>query len=193
MSYQLTKEELRNEKKRREEFKNIERNDIYIILDSLKCAHNIGTILRLSDSLLAKKVYICGNTIVPPNKKIRSSSRGAEKWVPWEYHENAVSVAKALKESGVQIVAVEVTNDSIDYREYNPAGPVCLILGREYDGVSQELLDIADVSIHLPLLGMANSINVSTAASVAMYDVYSKLEILKKEKIDNNLRTIIRK
>jgi hypothetical protein len=40
---------------------------------------------------------------------------------------------------------------------------------------------------------MANSINVSTAASVAMYDVYSKLEILKKEKIDNNLRTIIRK
>ena len=193
MSYQLTKEELRNEKKRREEFKNIERNDIYIILDSLKCAHNIGTILRLSDSLQAKKVYICGNTIVPPNKKIRSSSRGAEKWVPWEYHENAVSVAKALKESGVQIVAVEVTNDSIDYREYNPAGPVCLILGREYDGVSQELLDIADVSIHLPLLGMANSINVSTAASVAMSDVYSKLEILKKEKIDNNLRTIIRK
>ena len=86
MSYQLTKEELRNEKKRREEFKSIERNDIYIILDSLKCAHNVGTILRLSDSLLAKEVYICGNTIVPPNKKIRSSSRGAEKWVPWEYH-----------------------------------------------------------------------------------------------------------
>lgn len=132
--------------------------------------------------MLAKKVYICGNTIVPPNKKIRSSSRGAEKWVPWEYHENAVSVAKALKESGVQIVAVEVTNDSIDYRKYYPKGPVCLILGRKYDGVSQELLDIADLSVHLPLLGMANSINVSTSASVAMYDVYSKLEELKKAK-----------
>ena len=184
MSYQLSKKELRENKLKRKQFKDIPRNDIYIILDSLKCAHNVGTILRLADSLLIKKVYICGDTIVPPNKKIRSSSRGAEKWVPWEYHENAVNIAKALKECGVQIVAVEVTNDSIDYREYSPKGPVCLILGREYDGVSQELLDIADCSIHLPLLGMANSINVSTAASVVMYDVYSKLELLKKETMD---------
>ena len=59
MTYQLTKEELRKNKERRENFKNIKRNDIYIILDSLKCAHNIGTILRLADSLLVKKVYIC--------------------------------------------------------------------------------------------------------------------------------------
>ena len=182
MSYQLTKEELRNNKIKREEFKNIERNDIYIILDSLKCAHNIGTILRLADSLLAKKVYICGNTIIPPNKKIRSSSRGAEKWVPWEYQEDALSVAKNLKQLGIQIVSVEVTNDSIDYREYCPKGPICLILGREYDGVSQELLDISDCSVHLPLLGMANSINVSTCASVVMYDTYSKLEKLKKQR-----------
>ena len=77
----------------------------------------------------------------------------------------------------------------IDYREYNPERPVCLILGREYDGVSQELLDIADCFIHLPLLGMANSINVSTAASVVMYDVYSKLELLKQKSFgyDSNL------
>jgi len=179
MSYQLTKEELRSSKKRREEIKNIQRNDIYIILDSLKCAHNVGTILRLSDSLLIKKVYICGNTIIPPNKKIKSSSRGAERWVPWEYHENPISVVKTLKELGIQIVAVEVTNDSIDYRNFNPTGPICLILGREYDGVSQELLDMSDCSIHLPILGMANSINVSTAASVVMYDIYSKMESLK--------------
>lgn len=186
MSYQLSKEELRNNKIRREEFKKIKRNNIYIILDSLKCAHNIGTILRLSDSLLIEKVFICGNTIVPPNRKIKSSSRGAETWVPWEYHENAIAVVKALKELNVQIVAVEVTNDSIDYRNFIPNGPVCLILGREYDGVSQELLDLADCSIHLPLLGMANSINVSTAASVVMYDVYSKLEKIKENIISEN-------
>ncbi len=72
MSHQLSKEELRVRKINKEKFKNIKRNDIYIILDSLKCAHNIGTILRLSDSLLIKKVYICGSTIIPPNKKIRS-------------------------------------------------------------------------------------------------------------------------
>lgn len=191
MSYQLTKDELRKNKTKREEFKNKNRNDIYIILDSLKCAHNIGTILRLSDSLLAKKVYICGNTIIPPNKKIKSSARGAEKWVPWEYHKNPVIVAKTLKKAGVKIVSVEVTDDSIDYRKYNPTGPVCLILGREYDGVSQELLDLSDCSIHLPLLGMANSINVSTAASVVMYDIYNKLEVLKENEIENTSKKIL--
>ena len=91
-------------------------------------------------------------------------------------------MAKKLKQLGIQIVSVEVTNDSIDYREYYPEGRICLILGREYDGVSQELLDISDCSVHLPLLGMANSINVSTCASVVMYDTYSKLEKLKKQR-----------
>ena len=175
MTHQLTKEELRNNKTRREEFKNIKRNEIYVILDSLKAAHNVGTILRLSDALLVKKVFICGNTIVPPNRKIKDSSRGAEKWVPWEYRENALEVALELKSQGVEIVAVEVTNDSIEYVDYMPSKKVCLILGREFDGVSQELLDIADHSIHLPLLGMCNSINVSTAASVVLYDTYYKM------------------
>ena len=183
MSYQLTKEELRNSKNKRKEFLELPRNEIYVVLDSLKCAHNIGTILRLSDSLLIKKVFICGNTIVPPNRKIKSSSRGAEKWVPWEYVENPVDVVKDLKSDGVQIVAVEVTNDSIDYREFTPKEKVCVILGREYDGVSQELIDLADFSVELPLLGMANSLNVSTAASVILYDFYSKMENNKIKKI----------
>ena len=180
MSYQLSKDELREKKIKREEFKKIPRNDIYVVLDSLKCAHNIGTILRLADSLLVKKVYICGDTVHMPNRKIRSSSRGAEKWVPFEYRESSKEVVCELKKLGIEIVAVEVTDDSIDYRDFKPKGPVCLVFGREYDGVSQGVLNQTDECIHLPLLGMANSINVSAAASVALYDVYSKLEKMKR-------------
>lgn len=180
MSYQLNKGELREKKIGREEFKNIPRNDIYVVLDSLKCAHNIGTILRLADSLLVKKVYICGDTVHMPNRKIRSSSRGAEKWVPFEYRESSKEVVCELKKLGIEIVAVEVTDDSIDYRDFKPKGPVCLVFGRGYDGVSQGVLNQTDECIHLPLLGMANSINVSAAASVALYDVYSKLEKMKR-------------
>ena len=181
-NHQLSKEELRDSKVTRDEFKNIERTEIYILLDSLKVSHNIGTILRLSDALLTKKVYICGDTIVPPNYKIRRSSRGSEKWVPWEYVEDAKEVIKKLKKEGVEITAVEVTNDSIDYRKYIPNFPICLILGREYDGVSKELLELSDNTIHLPINGMCNSINVSNAASVVMYDTYDKYE----KHIDNN-------
>ena len=176
LEHQLTKNELRDSKINRNEFKNIKRNEIYVLLDSLKVAHNIGTILRLSDSLLIKKVFICGNTIIPPNHKIKSSSRGAEKWVDWEYVEDATVVVKELKKQGVSIISVEVTDKSIDYREYKASFPALYIFGREYDGVSQELLDLSDFTIHLPLLGMSNSINVSTCASVVLYDAYDKLQ-----------------
>ena len=173
MEHQLTKVELRNTKITREEFKNIERNNIYIVLDNFKVHYNIGIVFRLADAILAKKVYLCGTTCMPPNDKIKKTSIGAEKWVPYEYVENTLDIVKKLKKEGV-----EITDKSIDYTKYIPNREkgVCLVLGREYDGVSKEIIDIADYSIHLPIYGMCNSINVSTAASVAMYYILEKLK-----------------
>ena len=184
MEHQLTKEELRNTKINRKEFKNIKRNNIYIVLDNFKVHYNIGIVFRLADAVLAKKVYLCGTTCTPPNIKIKKTSIGAEKWVPYEYVENTLDIVKKLKEEGVEIVALEITDKSIDYTKYIPNREkgVCLVLGREYDGVSKEIIDIADYSIHLPIYGMCNSINVSTAASVAMYYILEKLEKNSSEK-----------
>ena len=92
MEHQLTKEELRDTKIEREEFKNIERNNIYIVLDNFKVHYNIGTVFRLADAILAKKVYLCGTTCMPPNDKIKKTSIGAEKWVPYEYVENTLDI-----------------------------------------------------------------------------------------------------
>ena len=185
MEHQLTKEELRNTKINRKEFKNIERNNIYIVLDNFKVHYNIGIVFRLADAILAKKVYLCGTTCTPPNIKIKKTSIGAEKWVPYEYVENTLDIVKKLKEEGVEIVALEITDKSIDYTKYIPNREkgVCLVLGREYDGVSKEIIDIADYSIHLPIYGICNSINVPTAASVAMYDILEKLKKNSSEKI----------
>ena len=190
MEHQLTKEELRNTKINRKEFKNIKRNNIYIVLDNFKVHYNIGIVFRLADAILAKKVYLCGTTCTPPNVKIKKTSIGAEKWVPYEYVENTLDIVKKLKEEGVEIVALEITDKSIDYTKYIPNREkgVCLVLGREYDGVSKEIIDIADYSIHLPIYGMCNSINVSTAASVAMYDILEKLKKNSSEKILKNKR-----
>ena len=173
MEHQLTREELRNTKIKKEEFKNIERNNIYIVLDNFKVHYNIGIVFRLADAILAKKVYLCGTTCMPPNDKIKKTSIGTEKWVPYEYVENTLDIVKKLKKE-----ALEITDKSIDYTKYipNKEKGVCLVLGREYDGVSKDIIDIADYSIHLPIYGMCNSINVSTAASVAMYYILEKLK-----------------
>ncbi|MGH9840132.1 MAG: TrmH family RNA methyltransferase [Blastocatellia bacterium] len=167
----LSKEDLRAKKLSKEAFLDLPRNPIYLVLDSLKCAHNIGTILRLADAVLATKVYICGNTIVPPNRKIKDGSRGAERWVPWEYKERADVVVRELKKDGVLIVSLEMATASIPYTQADYRLPVCLVMGREYDGVSPEVLELSDYVVHLPIYGMANSINVSTATSVLIYEV----------------------
>jgi len=143
-------------------------------LDSLKCAHNVGTILRLADALMIKKIFICGNTIIPPNKKIKTSSRGSEKWVPWEYRENIVDVISELKKEKVTIISAEIADNSIDYSKLKINFPLCLVFGREYDGVNPDVLEMSDYIVHLPIIGMTNSINVSTTASVLMYHFWNK-------------------
>ncbi len=148
----------------------IERNRIYVVLDSLKCAHNIGTILRLSDAALVKKIYICGNTLTPPNRKIKASSRGAEKWINWEYRDSAIDAIRELKTDGVTIVSAEIADSSKPYDKIDYSFPLCLVFGREYDGLSEEILDISDIVVHLPVYGMSNSLNVSLTASVIVYE-----------------------
>ncbi|MDZ7261255.1 MAG: RNA methyltransferase [candidate division KSB1 bacterium] len=176
MKRPLNKNEIRSTKLSRDEFLKLPRNPIYVVLDSLKCAHNIGTIIRLSDALLVNRVYICGSTIVPPNRKIKASSRGSEKWVAWEYREDIVELIKELKDKGIFIVSSEISNSSINYYDAEYKIPICLVLGREYDGICEEVLNLSDCIVHLPMYGMCNSINVATAASVLLYDILRRIK-----------------
>lgn len=170
MMRQLTKEELHAEKPSRHEFRGLPRHELYVVLDNLRCLHNIGAILRLSDALRVQKVYLCGETIDLRRKKLRNGSRGAERWVEIEQRSDACEVVAELKERGVYTVAAEIATSSVDYRNMNLRMPLCLIFGREDDGVSEQLLKFSDAVVHLPIFGMANSLNVSTVAAVLMYE-----------------------
>lgn len=171
MVHPSTKEELRRIKPNRQAFRTIKRNQIYLILDSLKCAHNVGTILRLADALLVQKVYLCGDTVNPFGKKVLNGSRGAERWVELEQHNDAVQVIHRLKAQGISIVSAEIANESVDYRTGDFQLPVGLVLGREDYGVRPEILGLSDAIVHLPIFGMANSLNVATVAAVLLYEV----------------------
>jgi len=171
-----TKNELRRNKTSKHEFSNLPRNPIYLLLDSLKCSHNVGTILRLADAVLAQKIYICGDSVNPSGIRVRKGSRGSERWVDWEKRDDAVSVVKELQSRGISIVSAEIASGSDDYRGVSIPLPVCFVLGREDCGVSPEVLSMSDSIIHLPIFGMANSLNVSTVAAVLMYEVIRQAE-----------------
>ena len=135
-------------------------------MDNLRSGHNIGSLFRTADAIRAEKMFLCGSTLTPPNHKITRASKGSEKWVPWEYALNAVDSLEKLKRSGVVIVSAELSETSVDYRSVIPGFPCCLVLGNETKGVSTEVLSYSDYIVHIPMLGMQNSINVSVVAGI---------------------------
>jgi tRNA G18 (ribose-2'-O)-methylase SpoU len=96
---------------------------------------------------------------------------GAVEWVDWEYCESAKAKVQKLKEKGVQIVALEQTDESTDFRKAKYKRPVAVVLGHEKNGVSQAVLNLADLSVELPMYGRANSLNVATSTGIILYKI----------------------
>ena len=153
-----------------------ERNPIYVLCDSIRSIFNVGSIFRTSDGAFIKKLYLTGYTPYPPRKEIEKVALGATLSIPWEYYKDAVKLVNKLKSEGIKICVLELTDKrnmfwNIEKQDF----PICLVLGNEITGVSKEIIDIADSSIELPMLGIKQSLNVSVAYGIAVYEMVRKL------------------
>lgn len=146
---------------------------IALLLNDIEDPLNVGSIFRLSDALGVEKVYLTGNTPTTPNRKISRTSRAADKYINFEYIESADEALALLRSQGYGIVALELTNHSVDLGgiNYSQFDYVCLILGGENHGIKASLLNDADYVAHIPMLGANSSINVSMAAAIAVYEI----------------------
>ena len=142
---------------------------VTVILNNIRSLHNVGSIFRTADGAGLEKIYLCGYTGYPPQGGIAKTALGAEVHVPWEYQENAVEVIKKLRIKGYQIVLLELIEGSVSHDAFKPKGPVCLVLGNEVTGISEELLKLADQAIEIDMAGIKNSLNVSVAFGVVVY------------------------
>ena len=117
---------------------------------------NVGSLFRIADALGVENIYLTGKSIVPPNSKINKTSRSSEKYVPFSYEENPITVIQKLKSLNYRIISLEITTTSVDIRDFSVSEgeKICLIVGSENLGVSQELLMVSDKTIHIPMLGV---------------------------------------
>lgn len=172
----LAPEEIIRTKKSIKEVRKSKRTPIYVVLDNIRSLYNVGAIFRTSDGVMVEKIYLCGMTGMPPRREIKKTSLGSCETVPWEYREKAVNVVRELKEQGVQIVTLELTDPPNHYAQTDFNFPVCLVIGHEIDGIKDEVIELADVSISIPMLGRANSLNVATAYGIAVYQLLNKYQ-----------------
>ena len=149
------------------------KNNIYIILDNVLDTYNIGAIFRLADAVAARKVIICGQSETPPNHRIKKASINTTEVVDWEYVESAALAIKKLRNEvpGVQVVGVELSENSVDYDKFEYKMPVALVVGHESDGVSQEVLELCDAVVELPMFGVNISLNVMVSLAIVLYRV----------------------
>lgn len=144
---------------------------LYALVENVRSLYNVGAIFRTADGAGVSKIFLSGITGCPPHREIRKVALGAEENVTWEYVPNAVPFLKKLKEEGVQIVVLEATDSSVLYHEAEYRFPLCLVVGHEYNGVSPEAIELADLLIRIPMKGEKISLNVSVAFGIAVYEI----------------------
>ena len=154
-----------------EQFAQLARRPIHVVLDNLRSAFNVGSIFRLADAARVAEVIPCGYTAYPPHHKLEQTSLGTTDSVPWRRFDNTVAALADLKAKGIHIVGVETAGKASPYHRFEYSFPVALVLGNEALGVSEAALKLCDAVIEIPVFGYKNSINVATASAIVLYDV----------------------
>ena len=154
--------------------RHLKRQPIYFILENIYDTYNIGGLFRLADALAIEKMYLCGDTEIPPNSRIKKASIGTYKVVPWEYSKS-VNDAIADLNLKLNIVAVEQSPESVPYMQADYAFPLALIFGNETYGVTPEVLKSVDQIVEIPMWGINRSLNVIVSAAIVSYYAINKL------------------
>ncbi len=162
--------------------------NLAVLLDNIRSAWNVGSILRSADGFGFTHAYLCGITPTADNEAVTKTSLGAEDSVPWSYHKDAVKLVKGLKVEGWNVYALEEeeravsleSNSSLALRMMSKmqghsltgtqtSALHVLIVGNEVTGVDPELLDLCDKIFYIPMRGEKKSFNVAIAFGIAAY------------------------
>ncbi len=157
--------------------------NIVLIAHNLRSCHNVGSLLRTAEGLGVSKVILSGYTPYPEeenderlphirkklHKQIQKTALGAETTQPWEHMKDIDAVFHYLHAVGHTIAALEQTDHSIELPKYTPPDKIAILVGREVEGVEDEVLKDCDLSLVIPMFGEKESFNVVQAAAMCLY------------------------
>lgn len=147
---------------------------VFTLLENIRSLHNVGSIFRSSDGAGVSRIFLTGYTGTPPRDQISKTALGAELTVPWKQYKQPMNIIRRLKQQGVQIVALETGEHAEDLFRFEPRWPLCLMVGNEVEGLSNKLMEASDMTLKIPMMGTKESLNVSCAYSIAIYELLRK-------------------
>jgi tRNA G18 (ribose-2'-O)-methylase SpoU len=159
-----------------EEFHRLPRHPVTVILDNLRSAFNVGSIVRTADCARIEQVIFCGITAHPPNPKVIKTAMGTLDYVPWEYIKTTTEAVERCRKRGHKVICLEVTDISKPYHRIEYPKPLCLVVGNEALGISREILEMADEIVEIPMRGFKNSVNVAVAFGIVAFEAVRQFQ-----------------
>jgi tRNA (guanosine-2'-O-)-methyltransferase len=143
---------------------------VALLLDNVQTPYNVGSIVRSAAAWRVDHLYLAGATVPPSHPKSHKTSLGTERFVTWTAHESLAAALDAVKDDGYRLVGIELAEGAVPLHDVALGPDVCLALGHEDRGLSPLTLAACDAVAFIPQLGRVGSLNVATAAAVAVYE-----------------------
>lgn len=163
----------------------MDNHKITVIAHDIRSTHNVGSLLRTAEGLGIDHVYFTGYTPYPLHEhdtrlphiarkldaQIHKTALGAESLITWSVHTDIIQLLHDLKHEGVTICALEQSDRSVQLPTYMPKRDVAVLLGREVEGISTEILAHCDDIVEIPMFGQKESFNVVQAAAMTLFQL----------------------
>ena len=153
---------------------NCRMKNLTVLVEAVNKPHNLSAILRTCDAAgVFEANFISERDKV---KTFNSTAQGSQKWVKLNNHETTISAVSELKKKGFKLYGTTLNERSTDYRNFDYSENTCFVLGAEKWGLSDQLISKVDESIFIPMSGMVQSLNVSVAASILLFEAIRQRE-----------------
>ena len=149
--------------------------DLTVVMDNVNKAHNLSAILRSCDCVGIGQVHAVSYRKYIHAKQ-NNAAAGASKWTALNLYHDIETVYNKLALEGMQILAATNNEGCMDFRDIDYTIPTAIVVGAEWDGISEEAVKGADHTISIPMLGMGESLNVSAATAVILFEVQRQRE-----------------
>ena len=156
---------------------NMRQSDLTVCLEEVTKPHNVSAVIRTCDAVGVHKIH----AVWDESENLRKgTAMGSQIWVKTQAHKTIQNAVDELKEQGMQVLVTNLDDNACDFREIDYTKPTAVLLGQEKDGATPEAIALADQSIIVPMVGMVQSLNVSVAAAVIMYEAQRQREEAKR-------------
>lgn len=146
----------------------LRQHDLTVCMEQVHKPHNVSAVIRTADAVGIHEVHA-----VWPSQRMRtlvSSSAGSNSWVKVTTHRTIADAVSHLKGQKMQVLATHLSDKAVDFREIDYTRPTCILMGQEKTGITPEALALADQDIIIPMVGMVQSLNVSVASALILYE-----------------------